>query len=149
MNGPFEARIQVLSRPPLLAVVRRAVEAWCDLAGADESTRCRVGLAVDEALTNIIRHGYAGGADGVIDIGMRCGGSTIEFVIEDRARQVQLDQIKGRALDDIRPGGLGVHLIREVMDVVVWSHRQGGGMRLELTKELSVAPTLVEAKDDR
>ena len=57
-----------------------------------------------------------GADDGVIDIGMRRDGSTIQFVIEDRARQVPLDRIKGRPLDDIRPGGLGIHLIREVMD---------------------------------
>ena len=60
MDSPFEARMQVLSRPPLLALVRRSVESWCELAAADETTRCRVGLAVDEAMTNIIRHGYDG-----------------------------------------------------------------------------------------
>ena len=150
MIGPIEARIQVLSRPTLLAVVRHAIEAWCELATDDPATCSRVGLAVDEAITNVIRHGYRGDDDGIIEISMQRDGSTIGFLIEDRASQVPLEHIKGRDLDDIRPGGLGVHLIREVMDEAVWSHRDGGGMRLELTKDLSAAVAkLVEADDER
>jgi hypothetical protein len=37
-------------------------------------------------------------------------------------------------LDDIRPGGLGVYIIREIMDEVRYEKREGGGMRLTLTK---------------
>ena len=112
----------------------------------------RIALAVDEAITNVIRHGYQGDSDGIIDISMQRNGSTIGFIIEDRAVQVPIQHIKGRALDDIRPGGLGVHLIREVMDEAVWSHRDGGGMRLELKKDLIAAAAaegkLVEAGDE-
>jgi anti-sigma regulatory factor (Ser/Thr protein kinase) len=148
MNSPIEARIQILSRPALLSVVRHTIEAWCELAGGEESRRSRVGLAVDEAMTNVMRHGYHGERDGIIELSMRREGSVIEFTIEDRAKQVPLDRIKGRSLDNIRPGGLGVHLIREVMDEAVWSHREGGGMRLLLTKDFAVTTAVVEANNE-
>jgi hypothetical protein len=58
----------------------------------------------------------------------------LRIVIEDLGRQTDPGAIKGRDLDDVRPGGLGVHIIREVMDEVVYEKRPGGGMRLTLVK---------------
>jgi hypothetical protein len=66
--------------------------------------------------------------------GGRCAG--LRIVIEDCGRQADPDAIKGRDLDDIRPGGLGVHIIREVMDQAVYEKRPAGGMRLTLVKWL-------------
>jgi hypothetical protein len=45
--------------------------------------------------------------------------------------------IKSRDLDEIRPGGLGVHIITEVMDEVRWEKRTDGpiGMRLTMMKK--------------
>ena len=58
------------------------------------------------------------------------------IVVEDRAKQVDPETIQPRDLDDIRPGGLGVHIIREIMDHVSYEKRDGGGMRLSMTKHL-------------
>ncbi len=60
----------------------------------------------------------------------------IEIVIEDDAMQVDPDTIRSRDLDDIRPGGLGVHIIREIMDEVSYARRDRRGMRLTLVKHL-------------
>ena len=49
-------------------------------------------------------------------------------------KQVDPESIQPRDLDDIRPGGLGVHIIREVMDEVAYEKRQGPGMRLTMIK---------------
>ncbi|MEC9374353.1 MAG: ATP-binding protein, partial [Planctomycetota bacterium] len=58
----------------------------------------------------------------------------IRIVIEDEGRQVDPSKVKGRDLDDIRPGGLGDHIIRQVMDSVTYEQRTGKGMRLILEK---------------
>ena len=60
----------------------------------------------------------------------------LRIVMEDEGRQVDPCLIKSRNLDDIRPGGLGVHIIKEVMDVVIYERREGRGMRLTLSKRL-------------
>ena len=150
MDARTEVRITLPSDPTLLAVIRHSVEAYCRFAGGDAGNCEQIGLAVDEALTNIIRHGYDDRPDGLIELCMtrQAAASTVTFRLEDRARQVPLDSIVPRDLDDIRPGGLGVHLIREVMDEASWSHREGGGMRLDMNKRLVGAePRLVETKD--
>ena len=147
MEPHCELRLSMLSQPSVLAAVRKTVEAWCELAGGSEHVCCQVGLALDEALTNVIRHGYDNRPDGQIDMLFACEGSIIEITIEDQAKQVPIETIASRPLDDVRPGGLGVHLIRNAMDKAVWSHREGGGMQLYLKRDVS-AETAPEKPDN-
>jgi len=115
--------------------------------GFREADCAHVALALDEALCNVIKHGYEKRDDQRIWIsvwplhGSCCG---IRILIEDRGRQVEPDEIRSRQLDDIRPGGLGVHIINQVMDEVQYAKRAGGGMSLLLEKHLPAenAPSL-------
>lgn len=72
---------------------------------------------------------------------------SIKIVIEDEAKQVDPEGIKSRDLDDIRPGGLGVHIIKEVMDHAVYEKRAQVGMRLTMTKTIKAIKT--EAAGDQ
>lgn len=92
--------------------LRVQLERW----GADERTSNDVVLAVDEACQNIIRHAYCGDP-GVIQMRVTREGDEIEVRLRDYAEKSDpacLEQ--GRALDELRPGGLGTHFIRELMD---------------------------------
>ena len=66
--------------------------------------------------------------------------------MDDLAPHVELEQLKSRDLDDIRPGGLGVHLIHSLMDTVHFSKRPEGGMRLVVEKFHALAPANVDVK---
>ncbi len=123
------------ARPDLLCVVRSTIDAWCHRAGIDRTRADRICLAVDEAVTNIMRHAYDNGPG---RIRMRCTRDTHDkqpmllIQLEDDGLQVPLDTIRPRDLDDVRPGGIGVHLIQDVADEAVWSHRPTGGTILTL-----------------
>lgn len=93
-------------------VVREAVLAQ----GAAESCATDVVMAVDEACQNIIRHAYAGGPRGDIVLEVERRGAELVFSLTDFAPRVDPAKVRPRDLDDVRPGGLGTHLIREVMD---------------------------------
>jgi anti-sigma regulatory factor (Ser/Thr protein kinase) len=139
-----EVTIELLSQARLLSTARAAVMAFAKQIGFDDSCCSHIALAVDEAVCNIIRHGYGGRDDRPIWLGLstlRRDGreSGISIVIEDEARQVEPSAIKGRNLEDVRPGGLGVHIIREVMEGVAWESRPGGGMRLRMSRRLPSA----------
>jgi anti-sigma regulatory factor (Ser/Thr protein kinase) len=121
------------------------MQSFCPKLGFDGAQSSQVVLAVDEALANVMKHGYQGRDDGRIFIRIAPfqdsaarRGPGVRIVIEDEARQVGLDKIKSRDLDDVRPGGLGVHIIQRVMDEARYEHREGGvGMRLTLVKHVS------------
>lgn len=72
-------------------------------------------LAVNEACMNVIQHGYQGGA-GEITLEILAVPDGIEFRIGDTAPHTELTDWQPRDLKDIRPGGLGVHFIRKLMD---------------------------------
>lgn len=138
-----QVTVEMLSQPRYLCGARDLVSAIAKRLGFDEASCGQVALAVDEALSNIIRHGYHRAPNGRIwmriwPIGEVEDGRAegIKIVIEDEASQIDPARIRGRDLDDVRPGGLGVYIIRNVMDAAKYERREEGGMRLILGKRL-------------
>jgi len=132
-------RLEMLSQARFLAGARAMISNLAQRLGFNEIHCGQISLAVDEALCNIINHGYSKKPDGRIWLNiwaLESDPPAMHIVIEDRARQVDPATIRSRDLEDIRPGGLGVYIIREVMDHVRYEQRDGGGMRLTMTKRL-------------
>jgi serine/threonine-protein kinase RsbW len=126
-------KLSLLSDPKLLCVVRAAVGEMAMRTGFSEAQVRSVVLAVDEALANVIRHAYQGRFDRPIQISfyrgqVRSGSDVREALkiqIVDRGVPVEAAKLVGRSLDDVRPGGLGLHFIREIMDSVEFQHIAG------------------------
>lgn len=104
------------ARADQLCDVRDAVRECVTANGAGEDCAGDIVMAVDEACQNIIRHGYAGDPEGGIELEIERQGDDLVFSLRDSAPKIDPARVKPRALDDIRPGGLGTHLIRTVMD---------------------------------
>ncbi len=142
MDSKAHIQIRLISDPTYLCGVREMVASVARRLGFDDMDCSKISLALDEALCNVIRHGYAKAFDKPIWIGITPlepegkspGGITI--VIEDEAKKVDPCKIIGRHLEDIKPGGLGVHIIREVMDHVRYEPRETIGMRLTMSKRV-------------
>ncbi len=127
------------SDPCFLPVVRGAAQGMASIAGLDEADAHRVILALDEALANVIKHGYGNRHDQPIEVRFRPvadddGRAGIYIEVRDRGKQVEPSKIRGRDLDDVRPGGLGVHIIQSVMDEYQYSCSLDGGMLLKMLK---------------
>lgn len=135
MSGPALNRL-FPARPERLCDIRSAVaQAALDL-GCPPGSVADVVLAVDEACQNIIRHGY-GGADGDIIVQVARDRGALVVRLVDFAPPVDLAKICPRALDDLRPGGLGTHFIREVMDEVSFlPPPPGTGNLLQMIKRI-------------
>ena len=123
-------------------MVLAALEKVCELMGFEEDARGRIVLAVDEALTNIIRHAYGGAEDQPIEVELLPESSPaagLRIRIRDHGRPVDVRRIQSRDLDDVRPGGLGVHIMTECMDHLEYQQAEGGGTVLTMFKRLSAA----------
>lgn len=146
--GPPEVRVEMLSQPRYLSGARDLVSAVSKRLGFDDLACGQIALAVDEALCNVIRHGYDRKADGRIWLSIwpiengaaESEPQGIKIVIEDEAKQVDPGMIKGRDLEDVKPGGLGVFIIKQVMNSVRYEKREKTGMRLVLLKIHGEAP---------
>lgn len=131
-------RLTMPSIPRYLAVIRAALRCMSAQEGFGEETIDKLVLATDEALANVIKHGYDSLPDGPIGVVLRpiAGGRRqgLDILVLDRGRSIDPAAIAGRDLADLRPGGLGVHIIRSVMDKVQYRQRRGGGMVLRMVK---------------
>ena len=94
-------------------------------------------LAVDEATCNVIRHAYRGDEAGDIIIEILRDGQTLVFHLIDFAPPVETCEIKSRDLNEVRPGGLGVFLIKKIMDTMRFeTPPKGAGNMLVMTRKL-------------
>lgn len=134
-------RIHVLSRPDRLAPVRNFVRELARQQGCCEENLDHMVMAINEACMNVMQHAYHGRDDGEIVIEFWKQDDELLIRIMDFAESVDLDSIQSRDLDDVRPGGLGVHLIHNVMDSVEYKNLPGvNGNVLEMRKTLHKDP---------
>ncbi|NQV46168.1 MAG: SpoIIE family protein phosphatase [Rhodospirillaceae bacterium] len=126
------------SQPDRLKLVRNAVYDTALLCGCSEAVARDIVIAIDEACQNVIRHAYKGSPDGEVVLDINREGESIVLMLQDYADSVDVSTIKPRALDDVRPGGLGTHFIREIMDEVDFVPPPGGtGNLLRMAKKIS------------
>jgi len=112
----LEIRFSVPSDPRYLRVVRCAVGAVAAVIGWEESDCRAIALAVDEALTNVIRHAYHNRTDCLIQLECRESAEGLEIMLLDNGDAPDKSKICAREIGCDQPGGLGTHIIRQVMD---------------------------------
>ena len=121
------------SAAPELAGFRKTMRSLLAEAGFDEKKSGEVVLAVDERLTNIIRHGYGCGP-GRIEVNTVFNGSSLTISIKDFSIKFNPLHQPAPTLPPENPGGLGIFLMRELMDEVTYDEAFTGGNLLHLTK---------------
>lgn len=125
MTG-FRVSFAMASDVRYLPVVRGAVGALTAAIGWNEAECRAVVLAIDEAITNIIRHAYQGRSDGLIELECRESADGLEFTALDSGEPPDPSRICAREAGADKPGGLGTHIIRDVMDSVSYQRTESG-----------------------
>jgi len=136
--------LALYSNPKWLSVARAAVERLAEVLGFPVEQCRSITRAVDEALTNIVRHSYSNRLDQPIAMYFRRAQRRhdgqaqqgLEILLCDRGPAVDPSKFQGRPLKEIRPGGLGLHFMRQAMDTVEFT-RKGPTNRLRLVKYLA------------
>ena len=124
-----------------IAGATEKVRAFCAQHGLTEEVSFEVHLALDELLTNTIDYGYDDDNEHRIDLLLRLESDTLTVEIADDGRAFDPLQAAepdlGTSIEDRARGGLGIYLVRKMMDSVAY-RRQDGRNVVTLTK--SVAP---------
>lgn len=137
-GGVVDGEIRCDARLENLELFRSFVEHACQKAGGDPAACFSLKLAVDEACTNIILHGYSEAESGQIAVAFSDEEDRMVVTIADGAPPFAPEEIprpdrepgwEGRA-----PSGLGWHLIQRTMDRVEYCPDSRRGNRLVLTR---------------
>jgi anti-sigma regulatory factor (Ser/Thr protein kinase) len=126
--------VTIPSHPKYLCVVRCVTSVMGGLYGLASSEIEDIKLAVDEACSNVIKHAYGGDTSKKIVVEFRMTKKAFTVIIEDSGRKAHPECIKGRSLDEVRPGGLGVHLIKRAFDIFAFDEQREKGNRLTLIR---------------
>ncbi len=128
-----DLHLRMVSDPAAIAGVRRQVEAFARTCGLDAHQAEDVGLCVNEALANIIRHAYHNRTDQPIELRACCTAEGMQLFIRDWGSGRDPCAQPPPPRDPLTPGGLGLVCLRELMDQVRFMP-QPDGMLLVLTK---------------
>lgn len=150
-------KLQLPSNPEALCLVRATLERATELLHfAAEESRAIV-RSVDEALANVMRHAYEGKKGLPIEIscwklydasGLQGNAAIgIEILLEDFGLPPDPAKLKGRDLNEIRPGGLGLHFMRQSMDRVEFN-REKGKNQLRMIKYLVPATQVTKPEGE-
>jgi serine/threonine-protein kinase RsbW len=141
VGEPLDEQLTITSETEHLAQVREFLQSCAKRAGLAASDIGKVVLAVDEATANIMRHAYHGQPGGEIHFAVRADGARLEVVITDHGQGFDPNRIRDPDMAaHVRQGrksGLGIFLMRQIMDEVTYTFREGVPNRLRLVKYLT------------
>ncbi len=132
--------LQVPSSTENLALIRDFVTAVGAQAGLAEIEIANLELAVDEACANVIEHAYGHDATKEVTINAIFDDDSITFEIEDTGRSFDPSAVKQEELESLiakrKDGGLGLRLIKTLMDEVHYEIGPGQKNELRMTKRI-------------
>ena len=112
---------------------RHQLQSLLKEAGLDEKSAGEVLLAIQETLTNIIRHSYRD-TSGKIQINFQEDSGKVTISIRDFGKKFDITQVPDPKLPREEPGGLGIYLIKNTMDEVRYDSSCQDGNLLHLVK---------------
>jgi anti-sigma regulatory factor (Ser/Thr protein kinase) len=111
--------LQIPAQTAYLCTLRQKLREVLDPFGGPEDLINCIVLAVNEACMNIIQHAYGKDEQGDIILEVELQGDCMTFRLTDFAKhKTRAEEMCPRSLEDLRPGGLGCHLISTIMDEV-------------------------------
>ncbi len=132
--------LQVPSSTENLALIREFVTTIGAQAGLVEIEIANLELAVDEACANVIEHAYGHDATKEVTVSANFDGDSIIFIIVDTGKGFDPGQIKQEELESLiakrKDGGLGMRLIKTLMDEVQYEIGPGQKNELRMTKRI-------------
>jgi serine/threonine-protein kinase RsbW len=137
--------LRIRSRTELLSEIREFVSKAARGFGFNDTDVGKIELAIDEACTNVIKHAYGYNPDGIIEIavtGRSDEGQSPRFIVEIIDSGIPFDSSKYSTPDmkeyfrKLRHGGLGIVLMKKLMDEVEYLHSPGSRNTIRLVKYL-------------
>ena len=125
MQRTIELNNDIAEIPQLSAFI----DSFAEEAGLDFSLTMSLNLAMEEAVVNVMEYAYPEGTVGKVNISASAEGDDVEFVISDSGTAFDptaIDEVNiDLGVEDRQIGGLGIHLVRNIMDDIKYERKDG------------------------
>lgn len=126
--------LTIPAKPEYIALGRLALTGLLRAHEIEQEVVADLKLALTEACSNSIRHAYADGREGVVEIRYELADGRLAVEVADEGRGFE-SEARTAAPDELDEGGLGLAIIRAVTDELAVGRRpDGAGSRLRFTK---------------
>jgi len=132
--GAFEnIEMKIPAKPEYVGVIRLTLSGIASRMGFDYEIIEDLKIAVSEAITNAIQHGYKGSIGGQISITFGIYSDRMEVIVADSGKSFDYSGVKGNLgpyhernqTELLKEGGLGLYLIESLMDEVKILQNEG------------------------
>jgi serine/threonine-protein kinase RsbW len=119
-----------------LSLARLGLTGVAPVAGLDAGDLADLKLAVTEACANAVRHAYPDGYGGSVKVRIAVENGAISVDVSDAGRGIDPDGVADWDPDEMHESGMGLAIIRSVVDEVEVESPDEGGTVVRLTKRL-------------
>lgn len=131
-------QLKLPSQPENLALIRDLVSKVAAKVGFSADEASKIELAVDEACTNVIKHAYGNNSDQTIDVQIKIEKDKLVITVSDKGKGFDPSKIKlpdlGESIKVGKKGGLGICLIKTLMDKVDFQIKPGYKNQVKMVK---------------
>jgi len=136
LEGIRTVRLRVPARAEYVALARLALSGLADIIALPDELLADLKLALTEAVSNSVRHAYAGGA-GFVSIAYELGGDALAVEVVDDGKGFDPERPPALEGEELTEGGLGIAIIRTIADEFELHSQPGArGSRLRFVKLL-------------
>lgn len=129
-------KLEFPSDPRFLALLRAVIGGVAEIVGFSEKEVCELKLAINEAVTNIIRHSLKNHFDRIIEIDLLLEERGLEVVLSDDGEPAEDPNLQPLEPSLDHPGRVGLYLIHQCMDKVLYERLSNNRNQLCLVKYL-------------
>jgi serine/threonine-protein kinase RsbW len=133
--------LKIPGKTDSLEAIRNFVSGIARKAGFPEGDVSKIELAVDEACSNVIEHAYQKDEKRDIEIQVRIDDQKLTVIIADRGRSFNFQSVKTpdmkQYLAELRVGGLGIYLMKMLMDEVEYRSLPGKRNEVQMVKYMA------------
>lgn len=137
-NKTESFKLTVASKSQNLEIIRKFIVGIAEKGGFSEDEISQIELAVDEASTNVIKHAHRLNPDKNVHIKVQMNDRQITIRICDQGTGFDANSIAApdliKYIQEAKKGGLGIHLMRNLMDEVSFEQQANSGNCVTLIK---------------
>jgi serine/threonine-protein kinase RsbW len=140
VNTPKNYSLRIPSQKDNLEMIRKFVAGVAKKVGFECDDVNKIELAMDEACTNVIEHAYQNDENQNIDVAIKIDYQKFTIVVTDKGKSFKPNDIElpdmESYLAELRVGGLGIYLMKKLMDEVEFRSNEKGKNEVRMVKYL-------------
>ena len=137
-SNKIQYQLKIPGQTDNLELIRIFVSAVAERVGFAADDVGKIELAVDEACANVIKHAYIKGTKEPIDVVIEVDYKKLTIIITDHGKGFDVKKISKKNVKDyiaeLRVGGLGIYLMKALMDEVEFNSQPGVKTQVKMVK---------------